>query len=192
MRNRARLVSAAGLMVALIAAGAAAVARVTGFGGAALACGWGSKPLTAQPVQLATAADYLAQGDYDYEQGRCDQAIAAYSRAIALDPEMPTAYNNRAYAYMVEQNYAAALNDLDVAIELRPDYVNALMNRADIYNYYYDIDYDKALADYNRVLALHPQGTSVCGHRLLAQNHGWSLGAVVTILYQGPVQAGCS
>ena len=84
----------------------------------------------------------------------------------------------------------AALPDLDQAIALRPNYVNALMNRGDIYNYYYDIDYDKAVADYDRVLALDPEHTSVCGHRLLAQNHGWSLGVLAMIAVQGPA-AGC-
>lgn len=91
---------------------------------------------------------------------------------------------------MAKQDYASALPDLDRAIALRTDYVNALMNRADIHNYYYDIDYDKAVADYNRVLALDPQYTSVCGHRLLAQHHGWNLGAVVTVVMQRG-DAGC-
>jgi tetratricopeptide (TPR) repeat protein len=164
---------------------------VTLLAQAAPVCGPGSKPLTTPPAQLVSAADYFQQGDYEFEQGRCDGAIDDYTQAIALDPQMATAYNNRAYAYMAEQNYAAALPDLDQAIALRPDYVNALMNRGDIYNYYYDIDYDKALADYDRVLALPRQSTSLCGHRLLAEHHGWNLGVVVTIVFQGPDVAGC-
>jgi hypothetical protein len=40
--------------------------------------------------------------------------------------------------------YADALPALDRAIALRPTYVNALMNRGDIYNFYYQIDRARA------------------------------------------------
>jgi tetratricopeptide (TPR) repeat protein len=54
------------------------------------------------------------------------------------------AYNNRAYTYMTIRDYADALPDLDQATALRPTYVNALMNRGDIYNFYYQIDRARA------------------------------------------------
>lgn len=145
------------------------------------------------PAHLDTTADYLAQGNYELERGNPAQALAAYTRAIQLDPTAPAAYNNRAYVYMTQQAYAAALSDLDKAIALRPDYVNALMNRGDIYNYYFAIDYGRAVADYDRVLAIDadaPAHTSVCGHRLLASYHGWSLGVFGELLTHG-AQAGC-
>src|SRR6266849_8215743 len=168
-------------MVALavvIAASIAAFTRAAQMGQAAPMCGGNGKPATAPPAQLVTAADYFAQGDYEFEAGNCDAAIAAYTQSIALDAQMATAYNNRAYTYMAKQDYASALPDLDRAIALRPDYVNALMNRGDIYNYYYQIDYDRAIADYDRVLAIDPEAyhhTSLCGHRMLALHHGWNL-----------------
>jgi tetratricopeptide (TPR) repeat protein len=140
-----------------------------------------------------TAQDYLAQGDLDYERGYCDEAIADYTHAIDLDPDFAEAYNNRAYIYMVKKDYAAALPDLDRALELRPNYVNALMNRGDIYNYYYAIDYDRAVADYDLVLSIDPNAadhTSVCGHRLLALNHGWNPNVLASVLTNG-VTAGC-
>lgn len=145
------------------------------------------------PAALNTAYDYLAQGDYEYELGSIEQAIAAYTRAIELDPTSAAAYNNRAYAFMSQQKYDLALSDLNKALELRPDYVNALMNRGDIYNYYYNIDFARAVADYDRVLALDPTAaahTSVCGHRMLALNHGWSPGIYMQVLTHGP-RAGC-
>ena len=94
------------------------------------------------------------------------------------------AYNNRAYTYMTIRDYADALPDLDQAIALRPTYVNALMNRGDIYNFYYQIDRARALADYDRVLALGPEathGASICGHRFLAGHNGWNLGALLDL-----------
>lgn len=110
-----------------------------------------------------------------------------------LNPDFAEAYNNRAYTYMTMENYALALPDLDQALRLRPDYVNALMNRGDIHNYYYDIDFELAVADYDRVLAIDPDAprhTSVCGHRMLALNHGWNLSILGEILMRGK-DSGC-
>lgn len=151
------------------------------------------KPFSTAPAALVTAQDYFAQGDYDYEQGTCDTAIADYTRAIDLDPNLAEAHNNRAFVLMVKKKYASALPDLDRALELRPDYVNALMNRGDIYNYYYAINYDRAIADYDQVLKIDPSAashTSVCGHRLLALQRGWNLNVLGALLTNG-VNAGC-
>ncbi len=145
------------------------------------------------PTTLNSASDYLALGDYDFDQGRYDQSIADYSRALELNPNFAEAYNSRAYAYMTKQDYAHALPDLDRAIQLRPDYINALMNRGDIHNYYYQIDFDSAVRDYDRVIALDPTNahhTSVCGHRMLAMHHGWNITIFFDILTRG-TNAGC-
>ena len=151
------------------------------------------KTSSTPPAELVTAQDYLAQGDYDYDRGDCTKAITDLTHAIELNPNFAEAYNNRAYVNMVKKDYAAALPDLEHAIQLRPDYVNARMNRGDIYNYYYAIDYARAVADYDRVLEIDPNApnySSVCGHRLLAINHGWSLNVLRELLLHG-VRAGC-
>ena len=139
------------------------------------ACGPVSGATSSAPTALVSAQDWFARGDYDFDRGDCAKAIADYSQAIALKPNFAEAYNNRAYTQMLLKDYAAALPDLDHAIQLRPNYLNALMNRGDIYNFYYQIDYTSAIADYNRVLALGVQAyehTSLCGHRALALNRG--------------------
>jgi tetratricopeptide (TPR) repeat protein len=144
------------------------------------------------PPSLVSAADFLALGDFDFDRGACNEAIADYTRAIDLDAQFAAAYNNRAYTNMRQQNYAAALPDLDRAIELRPDYANALMNRGDIYNYYYAIDRQRAIADYDRIIALGQSGQgSVCGHRMLAYYGGWSPRVFVDVLLHG-TDVGCT
>lgn len=152
------------------------------------------KATTVPPKQLKTATDFFTQGDYEYESGDCKKALVSYANATKLNPKLAEAYNNRAYTNMRMQNYADAITDLDKAIKIRPDYVNALMNRGDIYNYYYNIDRNKALADYDKVLSLGPEvysRTNLCGHRLLAKNNGWNLKVFWQLLTVG-VTAGCN
>jgi tetratricopeptide (TPR) repeat protein len=131
------------------------------------------------PAGLKTAADYFEQGNYDYDTGNCVKAIADYTNSINLDSKNPQVYNNRAYTYMRLRDYKSALPDLDRAITLNPNYINALINRGDIHNYYYEIDRKAAIADYQKVIALGgTRGTSVCGHLFLAKHNGWNLGTV--------------
>jgi tetratricopeptide (TPR) repeat protein len=131
------------------------------------------KTTTQKPVNLKTAEDYFEMGNYNYDIGSCVAAIGNYSNAIKLNPKFAEAYNNRAYTYMMMADYKNTLTSLDKAIEIRPTYVHALMNRGDIHNYYL-IDRVKAVADYDRVIAIGSQvvrETSVCGHRLMAVNN---------------------
>jgi tetratricopeptide (TPR) repeat protein len=145
-------------------------------------CSTSQTPTSLPPVSLTTAMDYFMQGNYDYERGNCDQAITDYTKSIELKPDYPQAYNNRAYTHMRMQDYKSALPDLDRAILLNPDYIQALMNRGDIYNYYYEIDRQKAIADYKRVISLGGKdGTSVCGHLFLANHNGWSFGTILDL-----------
>ena len=155
-------------------------------------CTAGLMPDSQEPSVLVSAQDYFTQGNYDYERGACDAAIDDYTRALEINPDFAEAYNNRAYTHMVQHDYAAALPDLDKAIELRPHYINALMNRGDIYNYYYNINYDLAIADYDRILPLRPLPGSLCGHRLLALHHGWDLGVFVEVFVTKGFEAGCT
>jgi tetratricopeptide (TPR) repeat protein len=147
-------------------------------------------PRPTRPAAATTAADYLALGDDDFDRGDYHWAVEDYGRAIDLKPDYAEAFNNRAYTYMTLREYALALPDLDEAIRLRPNYVNALMNLGDIYNYYYRIDYDRALQDYDRVLAIDPKTPNLCGHRLLAMRHGWNPGIHLEVLIRG-ADIGC-
>lgn len=85
------------------------------------------------------------------------------------------------------RDYDSALPDLNKAIALRPDYVQALMNRGDIENYYAkNKNRAKAIEDYNKVIALGPQAikdSGVCGHLSMAQNRGFLPFAFLDFLF---------
>jgi tetratricopeptide (TPR) repeat protein len=58
------------------------------------------------------------------------EALRTLNRAVELDPRRATYYNARGYVYLRLQSYANAILEFSEAIRLRPDYANALRNRA--------------------------------------------------------------
>lgn len=136
------------------------------------------------PKELKAAMDYYFQGNYDYDTGNCRKALESYTKSISLDPIFPQTYNNRAYTNMRMHNYKAALADLDTALSLYPNYVNALMNRGDIRNYYYQIDRKAALADYNKAISLGARDNkSACGHKAMAETNNTVPLAILKVIF---------
>lgn len=145
-------------------------------------CGTKHQTTTQAPKTLKTANDYFEQGNYDFDIGNCQAAISAYTKSISLDPKSPQTFNNRAYTYMRLRDYQLALNDLNQALKLNPAYTHALMNRGDLFNYYYQINKTSAINDYERVIFLDPdhnQEPNVCGHLFLARHNGWNLQTII-------------
>ena len=150
-------------------------------------------PVTKMVDNPATSEEYLQQGDYEFESGNCTTAILNYDMAIRINPVYAEAYNNRAYVNMRLHNYGKALTDLNKAIEYRPNYPNALINRGDIKNYYFSINRVEAIEDYDRVIAMGKdviKDKAVCGHRLMAKRNGKWLLAMWDILARND-ESGC-
>ncbi|MBR2518496.1 MAG: tetratricopeptide repeat protein [Selenomonadaceae bacterium] len=102
-------------------------------------------------------------------QQKFDEAIKLYTEAIELKSDNAAAYNwrgnirnavamNKIYA---EKNVSVgekfrkeAIDDLNRAIQLKPDYSEAYGNRGFVY--YMAKDYPAAIADYNRAIELDP------------------------------------
>jgi tetratricopeptide (TPR) repeat protein len=73
-----------------------------------------------------TAAEYVNRGLAQQKAGDLDAAIAAYDRAITLNPRVnPAAYYNRAVIRNEKGNFTGAIADLNQAIALRPNYAIA-------------------------------------------------------------------
>ena len=80
------------------------------------------------------AAQYKADGNTYYQRAQYDTAINLYSKAIELQPNDPTYYNNRSAAYVMISNYEQALNDSLKAIELEPLSIKPYSRAAKCYN----------------------------------------------------------
>jgi TolB-like protein len=89
------------------------------------------------------------------------QALAAYRKAVALDPNYAAAYSGIADAQwrLADQStgqaadYVSALAAAEKAIELAPDSPEGYWARAQLRNYYY-FDWQGAEADFQKALAL--------------------------------------
>jgi tetratricopeptide (TPR) repeat protein len=75
---------------------------------------------TAPDVPNYRAAVYAARGRLYRIQDRVEEAIADYSESIDLSPS-PQTYTDRGILYLQTENYAAALDDMNSAIDLNSE-----------------------------------------------------------------------
>ncbi len=85
-------------------------------------------------------------------EGRYDQAIACFDKAIKAEGKFPEAHCNRGTAYYEKGQHDEALKDFDRAIELRPEFSEAYYNRAMVH--YHKMRYDRARDDLNKAQSL--------------------------------------
>jgi hypothetical protein len=71
------------------------------------------------------AQKWFSEGVALYEKGDYRRAIAAFDKAIAIDPTVAEVWNNRGLALIQTEQYQEALRSIDKAISLHPGYDNA-------------------------------------------------------------------
>ncbi|NCQ72802.1 MAG: tetratricopeptide repeat protein [Microcystis aeruginosa W13-13] len=145
-----------------------------------------------------TAETYFKQGEDYRNNNQYDKAIAAYNKAIEVNPQFAEAYLYRggvyynlkeydkamadcnkpqlfqAYLYrgLVYHNlkeYDKAIKDYNKAIEINPQDAYAYNNRGIVYHNLKE--YDKAMADYNKVLEINPQDADAYNNRGLVYHN---------------------
>ncbi|MCC6759317.1 MAG: tetratricopeptide repeat protein [Candidatus Omnitrophica bacterium] len=107
---------------------------------------------------------YLNRGNVLFSAGDFKGAVADYDQAIKTvsisarrgsTPYRAEVYSRRGAGYFFAKEYDVASKDFDQALEIDPDNIVALDNRAIIFSI--RGEKDKALADFNRSLQLVPQ-----------------------------------
>ncbi len=101
---------------------------------------------------------------YIYKTEEKEAAIAAYTKAIDLNPKNSKAFAARAIIRYHCQEYDKAFADCEKAIELDPRNSDAYWVRGEAY-YEGKKDKEKALADFNQAIALNPQNVEARKHR---------------------------
>ncbi len=111
------------------------------------------------PAPLSPAQESHNRGRTLFGEGKYDEAIAEFDKAISLDPQYALAYCYRGMTYSLKEQHDLALADFNTAIELNPESILAYCNRGDIY---FDKEqYELAIADYSKALELDPEDSSV-------------------------------
>jgi tetratricopeptide (TPR) repeat protein len=112
--------------------------------------------LLAAMMVVLGCADYalmfLDKGNRHLAQGQFDEAIAAYTKVIELDPESVIAYSNRGEAYYSIGEYDKAMADYTKAIEMDSEFWLAYYHRGLAYES--KGEYDKAASDYEKVIEI--------------------------------------
>ena len=83
-----------------------------------------------QPASALSAEQLNQRGRELMAQKEYQQAIGAFTRALAIKPNFTLALNARGFSYYMLKQFAPALADLNQAIKLDPNYVNAYHNRS--------------------------------------------------------------
>jgi tetratricopeptide (TPR) repeat protein len=107
-------------------------------------------------------AEYFKKGEEHFKQGELDEAISAYSSAIAINPKKADYYNQRGVAYFQKEDFYRAISDFYRAVEIAPKYHRPFHNMA--FSKYQLRDYKLALADVEDAIQIDPE--YVASHNL--------------------------
>jgi tetratricopeptide (TPR) repeat protein len=104
--------------------------------------------------------EYISSGITHIQSGNYDKAIAAFDRAIRLNPDdSPVTYLHRGDAYAAKGDNDNAFVDFDQALWQNPFSIDAYVRRGDMY--VARGRYDKAVADYAAALRIEPGNGAV-------------------------------
>ena len=105
------------------------------------------------------AQTQLDAGQASYEQGRYDEALRAYNKAVALSANQPqtaaTASLRIGNVYMSERLYDRALAAYERAIALNPNYAEAFNHLGEALGQSHQ--YNRALEAFSKAIVLDPQ-----------------------------------
>jgi tetratricopeptide (TPR) repeat protein len=124
-------------------------------------------PVPAAPSETAEQA--WERGKGLRTQGRHQEALAAFERAVHLDPSDPRYCNSKGLALHEMKRYLEALAAYDDAVELNPTYALAWNGRG---NVLWDLKrYEDALSSYKRAIDADPKAAYAWGNTGAALRH---------------------
>ncbi|KFO79228.1 Tetratricopeptide repeat protein 1 [Cuculus canorus] len=99
------------------------------------------------------------KGNEQFKKGDYGEAEDSYTKALQICPacfqkDRAVLFSNRAAAKMKQDKTEAALSDCSKAVELDPNYIRALLRRAELYEKTEKLD--EALEDYKAILEKDP------------------------------------
>lgn len=98
------------------------------------------------------------------------EAIAAYGRAIDLNPSNPVYFSNRAAAWSQAGNHEKAIEDANRAKEIDPAFTKAYSRLG--HAYFSTGRYDEAVSAYQRAVELEPSVSRLCSRKTRGRARG--------------------
>jgi lipoprotein NlpI len=111
----------------------------------------------------ALIAAYVSRGNRYARKGEYDRAIADYTKATHLDPQLDYAFLQRGLAYARKKEHDRAIADYSQVIRLNPNRTPAYLRRG--YAYHSKAEYDRAIADYDEAIRISPHYTAAYHNR---------------------------
>jgi tetratricopeptide (TPR) repeat protein len=135
-------------------------------------CGYWNNSMTlfAHTLQV-TKDNYLAHynlGCSLFDEGKIEEAIDNYNKAINIKPDYIGAYNNRAVAYHKLGHYQRAIEDYNQTIRLKPDNDLAYYNIG--LSYIGLGQYQLAINNFNEAIRLNPNYARAYNNRGISYN----------------------
>jgi len=105
------------------------------------------------------AQEFKTSGNAQFKEGEYLPSVSSYSNALRVCPraypkDRSIMYANRAAARLHLDENKLAISDCSAALELNPNYLKALIRRAELYEKTDSLD--EALADYQKALEMDP------------------------------------
>ena len=110
-------------------------------------------------------------GNVHLRNGKYEDAISAFSKAISISPNFAEAYNARGMAYRKLSDHHKALGDYTDALTLNQELAVAYNNRGVVYR---EIgEFDLAISDFNGAISLEPDNAyGYCNRAMLYNKIG--------------------
>jgi len=99
-------------------------------------------------------AFYFIRGKRSRKNGKYDQAISDFSKALKMFPQDSKIYSNRGVVWLDKGEYDQAIADFNKALEFHPQLADVYYNRG--FAWSNKGDYDKAIADCRKTIDINP------------------------------------
>jgi len=106
---------------------------------------------------------WLNLGLARYELHQYPEALTAYDRALAIQPDYAEAWTNRGTALQALQQYELSLAAYDQALQFKPDLADAWSNRGSTLHELKQ--YEQAVASYDKAICIDPQFAQAWSNR---------------------------
>jgi len=109
------------------------------------------------PVKVAESERFYDQGLQLYQQYKYPEAVAAFDKAIAANPDNYKVYTSKGIALCFEGKYPEGMEMIQKTLNIKPDYVPAFYDMAMAYKL--QKIYDKSVFWFEKTIQGDPQNT---------------------------------